>query len=174
MSYRKHNPEVVYTTDTLPLIGSNDVAFLKEEAAKNPRERMRICVHTGPEDVLHEMFILHKKGCYVRPHRHNSKAESLMVLEGEVDLFTFDDQGKILEVVPLASYGNSKPFFYRMQKPTYHSLLIKSENLVFLETTSGPFTAEGSTFPAWAPANDDLEGQKVFMKKMEDHSRNLR
>lgn len=172
--YKRVSAEVLYTTETLPVVGQADVDFLKEEAKKNPRERSRICVHPDASDELHEMFIIHKKGCYVRPHRHNTKAESIMVIEGEVDLFCFDEAGNITQVIELGAYGGTRPFFYRMQKPTYHSLLIQSKELVFLETSRGPFSADSSAFPDWAPTNDDIEGQKKFMAKMEAKSRTAR
>ena len=62
-----------------------------------PRNRIRYCAHASPSDVVHEMFIVHPRGAYVRPHKHLDKSESMMIIEGEADYVMFDSKGNITE-----------------------------------------------------------------------------
>ena len=47
------------------------------------------------------MFIFHRKGTYVRHHKHLSKAESFHLVEGEADILLFDEQGNLNKVINL-------------------------------------------------------------------------
>ena len=93
VEYRKINEEVLYPDGKWVGLTIADLAFLRSEAAKNPRQRIRLCAHQGPQDKVHEMFIVHGKDAYVRPHRHLNKTESFFLLEGQADAVFFDDEG---------------------------------------------------------------------------------
>jgi cupin fold WbuC family metalloprotein len=144
---RKENDEVYYSEESFVLIGPEDLNELKKLAASNPRQRARLCVHENPNALMHEMFIVHGRDAYVRPHRHLNRQEGLIVLEGDADLLTFSEFGELERVVKL----NSKCFFKRLNNPVYHMLVIRSEFLVFYEATSGPFKNIDTQFAPWAP-----------------------
>ncbi|MDE2223604.1 MAG: WbuC family cupin fold metalloprotein, partial [Candidatus Omnitrophica bacterium] len=99
MAYRKFNDEVFYPADKFVTIDGTDLAFLKAEAMKNLRRRMRLCAHQTVDDRIHEMFIVHTRDAYVRPHKHLNKTESFFLLEGEVEVVFFDDDGGIIRKV---------------------------------------------------------------------------
>ena len=77
MEYRKINDEVLYSDGRFVELNSLDLSFLKAAALKNPRKRIRLCTHKDADAKVHEMFIIHTKDAYVRPHRHMSRVESL-------------------------------------------------------------------------------------------------
>ena len=52
MEYRKINDEVLYPEQRFVELNAKDVVFLKTEAFKNPRKRVRICTHQSPDDQL--------------------------------------------------------------------------------------------------------------------------
>lgn len=139
------------------MVDSAMIAALVVDAAKNPRRRIRLCTHSSVDDSVHEMLIVHERTCYVRPHKHIGKSESFHVIEGNVDVVLFDEQGGIQDVISMGSYETKRPFFYRIAEPLYHTLLIRSEVLVFHETTSGPFQRDQTHFAPWSPdgQNDD-------------------
>lgn len=152
---RIESNEVLYPKDDVVLISNVDLDELKRLALLNPRQRVRLCSHRTPDDSLHEMFIVHTNECYVRPHKHFGKAESMAVLEGEVDVVLFHDDGSIREVLTMGDIASGKTFYYRLSDPIYHMLIIKTDFLVFHEVTQGPFVRDQSAFAEWAPKEND-------------------
>lgn len=167
MEYRKINDEVLYPEGKFVGLKTADLAFLKTQAAANPRKTVRICAHQGPQDKVHEMFIVHSKDTYVRPHRHLNKAESLFLIEGEADAVFFDDDGKIVRTIEMGAAGSGRQFYYRLCEPVYHTLIIRTETIVFFEVTSGPFKAKDTQFASWAPDGRDASLAKQYMKKIQ-------
>ena len=123
----------------------------------NERKRVRLCSHKNETDSLHEMLIVHEKNAYVRPHKHISNIESLYVLSGSADLVLFSDDRKVNSVINLSDFGSDKVFYYRLNTPIFHTLLVKSDKFVFHEVTSGPFLREQTIFPDWAPSESQHE-----------------
>jgi len=145
-------PEVIYTDRSLVLAGPEEVNLLKRKAATTPRRRCRLCAHPGPDAAQQEMLIVMHGESYVRPHRHFGKTETLTVLEGEAEALIFDEAGDIAQVLRMTPYGQGGRFFYRMPERVFHGLVFRTEWLVYLETTSGPFDPARSEGAPWAPA----------------------
>jgi cupin fold WbuC family metalloprotein len=160
------NEEVLYAEDRIVEIDRQDIAELVQRADRNPRQRIRICSHPGIDDNLHEMLIIHAQGTYVRPHKHLGKSESFHVVEGSVDVVLFDDHGGITRVIPMSDYRSGAKFYYRLSDPYYHTLLIRSDHLVFHEITNGPFDPADTVFAPWAPDPKDDTAAKDFMDKL--------
>ena len=160
---RAESAEVRYATDAVVLVASADVATLKAEAGRNPRRRMRLCAHTGVDDTLHEMIIVHARNTYVRPHKHLGKSESFHVIEGEVDVVLFDEGGAVTDTIEMGSFASGRPFYYRIAAPTFHTLLIRSDVLVFHESTGGPFRRADTMFAPWAPEDGDAAAVARFV-----------
>jgi cupin fold WbuC family metalloprotein len=166
INVRVESKEVLYPQDEVVFIDSFDLVEMKRLAMLNPRQRIRLCTHRSPADHLHEMFIVHTNECYVRPHKHIGKAESMAILEGEVDVVLFHEDGSIKEVVKMGDIPSGKKFYYRISNPINHMLLIRSEFLVFHEATEGPFMREKTVFPKWAP-EENAQGMQEFIDKVE-------
>jgi len=164
---RVESDEVRYATDAVVTVDAPDIAQLKGAAARNARQRIRLCAHHSVDDRLHEMLIVHARGTYVRPHKHVGKTESFHVIEGEVDVVLFEDDGRVREVIPMGSFASGRPFFYRMAGPVFHTLLIRSEFLVFHEVTGGPFRRADTVFAPWAPADGDVQAVGDFLGALE-------
>jgi cupin fold WbuC family metalloprotein len=163
---RKESAEVLYPEEDVVVVDLADLAELKRLAMHNPRRRIRLCTHASPLDSLHEMFIVHRQDCYVRPHKHVGKSESMSVLEGEVDVVLFHEDGSIRQVVRMGAPDTGKPFYQRLSSAIYHTLIIRSEFLVFHESTEGPFLREKTVFPDWAPADQGAASQ-AFIRQTE-------
>ncbi len=151
---KRESPEVLYAADAVVTVSRDQVGELVEASKTTPRERIRLCTHRGTGDAVHEMLIVHAAGTYVRPHKHLDKAESFHVIEGRVDVVLFDEQGGVSDVIAMGDYGTGLPFYYRIDQPIFHTLLIRSAVLVFHETTSGPFRREQTVFAPWSPDTD--------------------
>ena len=164
---RIESAEVIYAGETVVTADAGAIDELKRAAAGNPRRRIRLCAHDGVGDSLHEMLIVHERSCYVRPHKHVGKSESFHVIEGEVDVVIFDEDGAVSRVIQMGSFASGRPFFYRIAEPLFHTLLIRSEVLVFHETTGGPFRREDTIFAPWAPEDSDADGVRRFLQRVE-------
>jgi cupin fold WbuC family metalloprotein len=170
MRARQTGGEVFYATDRVPRVTRADLADLTRAAVGTPRQRSRLCTHRDVSDLLHEMFIVHPRRAYVRPHKHLNKAESMSVLDGDVDLVLFADDGRIADVIAMGNAGSGHAFYYRISDAIFHTLLIRSEWLVFHEVTSGPFRRQDTVFAPWAPAEADSAAVEAFLAALEEHA----
>tara|TARA_B100000795_G_scaffold269055_1_gene257384 strand:- start:8894 stop:9418 length:525 start_codon:yes stop_codon:yes gene_type:complete len=168
LTQNKINSEVYHSNEKFFSLSKEDIHNLINLAKKTERNRVRYCSHSSGQDALHEMFIVHPKDAYVRPHMHLDKIESMLVIDGEVDYVTFDDTGKIENVVNMACFESSKPFYQTIRKEKFHTLIIKSEWLVFLEITNGPFDKEDTIFADWSPLECEIDGINKFMEKVKE------
>lgn len=164
--YHLLNSEVLYSKDTITKTNQSDIELLTQRAAHNQRKRIRLCAHASPADRLHEMLIVHEQGAYVRPHKHPGKSESTHIIEGLVDVVVFDDNGQIESVIRMGDYASGRTFYYRMSIPVFHTLIIRSEVIVFHETTNGPFNRADTIFAPWSPEENDSAGCALFMGKL--------
>jgi cupin fold WbuC family metalloprotein len=165
--YREESREVFYSAGTESTVDHFDIAQLKKIANKNTRQRVRLCAHATTSDLLHEMVIVHNFGEYVRPHKHINKSESLHIIEGLVDLIMFTDDGSISQCLRLGEYASARPFYFRMAAPIFHMLIIRSETLVFHETTNGPFDRSQTLFAPWSPREVDKIQVECFIAEVE-------
>ena len=173
MKVRVINDEVWYGEGPCVSVSASDLEVLKAQALRNSRRRVRLCAHPNVDDPLHEMLIVHTRNTYVRPHKHLNRGESFHVIEGTADVIVFDDDGRVTEVVRIGESGSTHPFYYRAPGSTYHSLLIRSEVLVFHETTNGPFTTSDTVFAPWAPEESDQAGVRQFLERLTQESLRL-
>ena len=155
MNFTKESDEVYRTHGTLAKVTEDDVIYLKAQAAKNERRRVRLCAHPDNTDLLHEMLIIHVQNTYVAPHKHINKSESFHIIEGTLRVFLFDDDGKVTETIRMGEAKSGRVFYYRLSSSIYHSILPESEFVVFHEVTNGPFDRQDMIIAPWAPEEDD-------------------
>jgi cupin fold WbuC family metalloprotein len=165
--YQKQNNEVLFSKDTLTTADQSDIEHFKQLSSHNPRKRIRLCAHPNQDDSLHEMLIVHEKSAYVRPHMHPGKSESTHIIEGLVDVVLFDDDGRIEHVISMGDYASGKTFYYRMANPIFHTLIIRSEVLIFHETTNGPFDRGATVFAPWSPEDADVNSVVSFLSDLD-------
>jgi cupin fold WbuC family metalloprotein len=161
--YRFQNAEVVYSEAEIVTAQRSDIAELVTLSSKNQRARIRLCAHRDPAQPLHEMLIVHERSAYVRPHKHPAKTESMHIISGAVDFVAFDDAGQIAKLIRMGDYASGLPFYSRVDTPIFHTLIIRSDVLVFHETTDGPFQPGASIFPAWAPDGADPDAARRYI-----------
>ncbi|HLC20111.1 MAG TPA: WbuC family cupin fold metalloprotein, partial [Candidatus Nanoarchaeia archaeon] len=164
--WKEKSKEVFYSAQQFPILSKRDIDVLKEKAQNTERQRSRLCTHPDENAVVHEMFIIHKRNTYIRPHKHMKKTESLHIIEGTATLIVFDNDGNITKKVMLGDYNSGYPFYYRMNSVTYHMLVITSETLAFVEAATGPFDKSEMVFPSWAPEENDKEKVELLMNKI--------
>jgi cupin fold WbuC family metalloprotein len=154
---------VYYSPYPLPLLDSSVIEILKHAARKSPVRRARFCAHLSPEAEQHDMLVVTHQDSYVTPHRHLTKSETFVVLQGSADVILFDEGGAVKKIIRMGAPSSGLPFFYRMPPKRFHSLAIETEFLVFLENTKGPFISDDREHATWAPNFDDAERGKAFI-----------
>ena len=153
--------------DNVFLIKSKDLNLLRNK--NNQKDlKSRVCVHDNNKELIHEMFVFHKKGAYVRPHKHLNKLESFMILKGEIKLIIFSDKGKIIKKIEMGDLSSNKPFFYKMKKNYFHTQIIKKDTL-FKEVTNGPFKKNKTLMANWSPEIQNFKEIKKFLKFINDN-----
>lgn len=152
MALIQQSPEVFLAEGPIAEVGFRELETLKAAARTSPRRRARINAHPDSEDALHEMIIAIDRTSYIRPHKHLGKSEAFHIIEGDVDIIVFSDDGAIARVVPLGAPGSARSFYYRMSKPFFHTLIVRSDILVVHEITNGPFRPQATVFADFAPA----------------------
>ena len=170
MKTTKFNEEVLFAADAIVQIDASDIVELKQKAKQNPRKRIRICVHKDTKDHIHEMLIVHEKSCYVRPHKHANKTESFHIIEGKADIILFHEDGTIDQSISMGDIASGLKFFYRLPPDRYHTMLIKSEVLVFHEITNGPFRAHETSLASWSPEETDLDAVNKYIEMLANSS----
>lgn len=173
MKYKIQNPEVLYTDEVVTKVDRHSIEEIRRLAAQNSRKRARLCAHDTVENSLHEMLVVHGRGAYVPPHKHLGKTESTHIIEGIIDVVLFDEEGRIADVIHMGDYASGKIFYYRMANPLFHTLIIRSDVLVFHETTNGPFDPNDTLFAPWAPKDEDTNAVDNYMAAIENNIRLL-
>lgn len=163
--FRPHSNEVLFASQPLVTADCELITLLKARALANARKRMRFCAHQDVQDALQEMVVVHTRDTYVRPHKHPG-AESFHIIEGTADVILFDDEGQVTEAIAMGAYGSGRPFFYRVSVPCFHSVIIRSDIIVFHEAKNGPFRSSDAVFPSWAPDGEDARAVQAFLERL--------
>lgn len=164
MLTRKINEEVLYADDDILCIGRTDIEGLKSLSDNNIRKRIRLCAHPDEKNILHEMFIVLGKENYIRPHRHPHKSESFHVIEGSADIILFDEVGTPIKRIKLGDYSSGRRFYFRIDLPIFHTLVVISACFIFHETTNGPFNRADTEFAPWSPIDADIAEGLDFIR----------
>ncbi len=117
MPVKQISDEIAYAQERVIEIDKAMLDAVKQKALATPRKRSRICAHKDPENPLHEMFIVHTKDAYVRPHKHLNKSESFYVIEGAVTVVMFTEEGDIETMA--RRWGDREAFMFDDRRWTY-------------------------------------------------------
>jgi cupin fold WbuC family metalloprotein len=163
VDFKKVNDDVFLAQADIVKLDARAIHFVKDKAHFSAKKRARICAHKQPDDSLHEMVIAILAESYIRPHRHHNKIESFHLIEGEADVIIFYDDGTIQDVVPL---GGKNCFYYRLNFPAYHTLIIHSPILVIHEITNGPFDVSAADYAIFSPHENDKDQVNDYLSQL--------
>jgi cupin fold WbuC family metalloprotein len=166
MTLIQTSPEVFLAQGPITAVGPAELKVLKAAVKLSPKHRARINAHPDRDDTLHEMIIAIDASSYVRPHKHPKKSEAFHIVEGEVDIIIFRDDGEIDRVIELGPPGGRRPFYYRMSGAFFHTLIIRSELLIVHEITNGPFRPTATVFADFAPDDRDIEKVMAYQAEL--------
>ncbi len=130
----------------------------------NTSKNVRLCLHESPEAYFHNMVVLERKGKYYRPHKHEDKGESFQMIEGSMAVFTFDENGKIIDSCVLQP---DKNFLYKVGNNMFHTIMPLSDIIIYHESKPGPFKIDkDSIYPSWAPDGNNEEEVEEYKKRL--------
>ncbi len=144
-----------------------DLALFRQltgRARESPRLRTNHNFHSGMEDNPHRFLNVLIRGTYIAPHRHLDppKAESFLVLEGEIAFFTFDDGGAAVSRHILGG----ETVGIDIAPGIWHTLAVLSDHAVCYEVKPGPYcAANDKDFAAWAPREGD-PAAKAYLERL--------
>ena len=156
--------EVYFNQKSILKVDKKVIEKLKAKARANASGKYRLCMQHSPQDNLHEMFVVCRKGDYWRPDKHFYTTESHTIVDGAMLVILFEEDGRIKDVFEL-----SKESFhtYRVDTNIYHMHIPITEQVVFYEVKLGPFNEKSNVFPDWAPEPYDMERVTAYMKDLE-------
>lgn len=143
-----------------------DLERLKQEAVKALLKRSRINLHSGESDPIQEMIIAVHKDSYLRPHRQRNKRKSYNILEGEMFVAFFDDNGNLTDKVRMSQTGIQGDIYLRFDAGIWHTILPLSEIVVFTEVIPGPYLPDNTEYADWAPGQEDTGDLRIFHQKL--------
>lgn len=155
MPTRERSFEVLFSDEPIVQVSRSDLELLNKRLPASATGRVRFCAHGDASESLHEMFVLIAHDNYVRPHKHPGKVESFHVVRGQVDVVIFDDAGSIATVVQLGDFESGLAFFYRLSRPFFHTVVVRSESVLIHEITNGPFNKSDTVYAPWSPPQGD-------------------
>ncbi len=158
--------EAYQATDKIVHLSDSVFDFLGNAIHKSPRKRSRICTHRSVNEKLHEMFVIYNNDTYVRPNKHVGKDESVYVLKGRADFIFFDDAGKPTQVVRMGASGAGLAYYCRVPAEVYHTIIMRSEEIVLFEGTPGPFNPAETLYAEWAPAESERDAVAAYVQEL--------
>jgi len=145
--------DVLVCTDEIVSLNYSVLNQLNHMAVSSPKHRARVCVHKDNTALIQEMIIQINHGSYICPHRHDNKCESFHLIKGDADIVVFKDDGEIEKVI---RFSKDHSFYYRLDSNLFHTIILRSESVVFHEVTNGPFVQNATEFASFAPVEGDL------------------
>ena len=164
-------PEVIKNSEELLFINNDLVEQIIEEASQSQRHMARLLMHFDHEDPVQEMLIALGRNCAVMPNRSVGRSESLQVVQGELLLVIFDDNGNVLKRIEMGPAGSDKVFLYRLSSTPWHTMIPLTKMVVVHEALEGPFKQSSEPLPDWVPG--DSESLKRFLKEIEKQAASI-
>jgi cupin fold WbuC family metalloprotein len=141
------------------------IGELKHIAQSQGGKNIRLCLHDSPQAIHHDMIILEYGGKYYRPHKHLKKGEAFHIIEGQMGIFVFNEDGTVMDSCCL----NSGEIF-RVGVGMYHMVMPITEWVIYHENKPGPFLiGKDSIYPSWAPDGKSQVDNDDYLKSLIRH-----
>lgn len=136
------------------------------KAKSSPRRRMNYNFHPELSDPVQRLLNALEPWTYIRPHKHETKEESFVLLRGKVLAVTFNNDGSIRDHAMLCR--ESGILGVEFEENTFHMLTSLESGSVVYEIKEGPFIphTEGSSAP-WSPVEGTGESE-MFLQSVFD------
>ncbi len=146
----------------LKVFSSKFLDELTADAVNSPRRRQHWNIHEDYSESVQRLFNAVEPDSYIRPHRHGivPRVESMIAIRGLMMLFTFDDEGNVVDMVPFGVSCERRDVAAVVEIPPgrWHTVIALEPGSVMLELKAGPFDPEHPKEMAlWAPEDGSRE-----------------
>jgi cupin fold WbuC family metalloprotein len=157
-----------------PGLAIEDLNYLKDKYFKSERRRHRLCFHQNTEILLHDIVIIYDSKSYIPPNKHIGKSETIVLLQGELEFFIFNDRGEPFFGTKLSATDKQYPFIIRVPPNTWHGLrCISEEPCIVKETITGPYWKESLKWAEFAPSEVENSSSKKGFEWYESVAKKL-
>jgi cupin fold WbuC family metalloprotein len=132
-----------------------DINIIKkgiEASRKSERKRIILPIHRQQDARVQRMLNFLQPGTYIRPHKHPLKdaSESIIVLQGALRFFIFDNNGKVNNDYYVTTALTESVL--DIEPGVWHSFVVLEKDTVIFESKKGPYNAlEDKQFARWSP-----------------------
>lgn len=133
---------------------------------ESERKRIILPIHRKQEAEVQRMLNFLQPGTYIHPHRHPmpNATESVVLLQGAIRFFTFDDTGNLLTDQLISA--TPIPGVIDIEPNVWHTFIVLKPVTILFECKKGPYNAEtDKEFAGWAP-EENSAGAASWMKKL--------
>ncbi len=152
--------------DNVVLINRDIIEQAIKASRESPRKRIIYPFHKSDADNLHRMLNVFQPMSYVQPHRHIDppKAESIIVLTGELVCVEFDDRGETKNINTLSAEAYN--IGIDIEPGIYHTIFASREDTVLFEVKPGPYKkSSDKDFAPWAPP-EGADSSKEYLANL--------
>ena len=136
-NFIKKNNRVYYSSQNICDLSRQEIFLLKNIATLRKERIFRVCMHVNDKSQTHEMLIMHILPVKVGPLKQKKSFLSYHIIEGEIFIKTYDNNGNKKSEHQLSTYEGSQ--FLRLEADKYRSITTLSPFAIFLEVANGPF-----------------------------------
>ncbi len=156
------NTCIIQSEDAIAVVDAAGIRRMRDLAQESPDGRARLCLHHALSEPVQEMIMaLTSANCYP-VHRHRDKAESYHILDGDLAILIFGDDGQVSRRELLSATVSGAAKALRISPMIWHAVIALSPIVVFHETTSGPFRPGQSETASFCP--EDIPERQAFFK----------
>lgn len=167
MTNIKNYPHAMdYPKEKTVLITQEIISQAILASRNSPRKRIISPFHKSHSDILHRMLNVLQPRSYIQPHRHLNppKAESIIVLRGELICVEFDHTGKIKTAYRLSP--GSLNIGIDIEPGIFHTVFAVQEDTILFEVKPGPYErSSDKDYASWAPVENSEEAGE-YLKKL--------
>ena len=139
----------------IPTLSEREISGYISQAISSKRARFPKLLHS-PGDEFNRAFNFIMRDSYMQPHLHpdEEKIEKIHLIQGEVAVLFFNDQGVVKECTLLKKGGIE---LIEVPAFTWHTYVMLSDYVISYETMMGVYKPETwKKFAGWAPQEGTL------------------
>lgn len=152
----------------MKVVNKNLLTEISSNAFNSVRKRAMFNLHEDYQDSIQRMVNVLQPTTYLCPHKHidPEKFEVFVIIQGELLVLMFDDEGEIINHIILSpKLGN---YIAELPPAIYHTIIPLAVNTAVFECKEGPYAPLlDKNFAPWAPKEGE-EGTLDFNKKILD------
>ncbi|MFY9995229.1 MAG: WbuC family cupin fold metalloprotein [Leclercia sp.] len=142
----------------------NDFVHERASIENSVRKRNHHLIHDSHCEPVQFLYINLCSESYIPPHKHinNNQWEFFQLLDGEIDLLIFTDDGRLENRLHLNTHDL---FSVKIPANVFHTILCRSEYALMLEVKEGPFKTEyAKEIACWA--SEEKIDNSDWLKKL--------